>query len=292
MSTIEALIALASFILILGVFVHGLRTTLHARVQDARYEMLKAKSEAISQLTALLLELNPSALNDRQTIKTFLENNLKEYIHKKVLDNDAIIIQTKISISFPNLLYKDEEGRFKLQPAITYYIVNFSSASRPQLLKAESSIMFSPYHRVVIVTTNSIHALGFDLVSNLDQLQAFTRSKSCYIIYSDGKEACLSTLVFEGDKRFRFNSSCYPTSNLIILQAEDLKSLIEALLKNNLLKPPYAIVYETKCFIFPFLCEPLILFREEVPDHVLLYRATALAKVDDVLVLIEVVTWE
>lgn len=292
MSTIEALIALTSFILVLAVFVYGIRTTLHARVREARYELLKAKGEAISQLTALLLELNPSILNERQMVKTFLENNLKEYIHKRILDSNVTVIQTTIRISFPNVLYKDIKGRYNLQPAITYYIVNFSSTNRPTLSKAEGPFTFPPNSRMVIVTAGSIYALGFELVSNIDQLPTLTSSRSCFIIYSERGEACVLTLVFEGDNKFGFNSSCYPTPYSNILQAENLKNLFRIFLENNILKPPYAIVCDGKCFIYPSLHEPLILFREEVPGHVLLYRATSLARVGDVLVLIEVIVWE
>ncbi|MEM1830366.1 MAG: hypothetical protein QXJ64_00360 [Thermosphaera sp.] len=292
MSTVETLIALTSFILVLAIFIHGVRTTLHARVLEARQERLRTKGETISQLAALLLEMNPSLLNDRQSMKTFLENNLHEYVHKNVLEGNTAVIQTKITISFPNVLYKITERAYKLQPEVTYYIVNFSSANLPTLVKAKGLLTSSPNDRIIIATADSIYALGFEITSNLDSLQTSIDSKCCYIIHFEKGEICLSTLIFEEDKKIRFNSSCYLTPYSQVLQAENLGSSLDLLIKSNLLRPPYAIVCGKKSFIYPFLYEPLVLFREKMPDNVLFYRVTALAKVNDVVVLIEVVVWE
>ncbi|MEM0267074.1 MAG: hypothetical protein QXM43_00275 [Desulfurococcaceae archaeon] len=293
MSTLEALLAISIFVLIVSFFVAGLSSILDNRVLSVSRDRLREKSRLISEFIALYLETNPLIFeSDKNSIASKLEDAVRKYSyeHKLVLDSKDQVYQTQVRISFPTLLIKDEQGFFRVAPSVTYYVVLILEPSGGAYITKSSGPLLPSSDRFIVATPGSVYVIGYQY-SEIDYITQ--DNLPCRIIYFSNENICVGFLSKTNEKSYHFSTSCILTlqGGYEITEVEKIRDAIRFLTAKGLVSPPYALICGSKYYVYPPLNEPLVLFRSDIPKAVICESSYALAVIDGFIVVVETVVW-
>lgn len=300
MSTFEALLATVIFILLLSLLVLTLNGMVYNRFLELKQARLRAEGKTIAEVLALFLETNPRILYDEAELVRKLEDWLKtnEYIHKISLDN-LVVIQTKITISFPAILVKESSDTYDVRPATGFYILTFQKGELVKLERVSGPVHLTGEGGHVIATPGSLYVNGFRRDASV--LTYKIGERPCILVHFEGNKPCKSKIQkVTGSEAVSFSSDCFPivprkispSTDGAIFNADKIEDAISWLIDNGLINKPFAVICDDKYYVQPPLDAPVVLFNKEVPRGVSWERAYATAVVDGCLLLIEVMVWD